>query len=255
MLRGMNKLQQNRRVFGLAVLAFVSLLAVPAVAAANVKVKNNAFMYNGVRYFRGKAENIRLGSFGQKKTPLTQANYLQVHNQVAPGNLSKVKVHFSGPYSIDWNKVSNTDIGANVTFIKNNGAKGSLSREAAKSANLKLVKIHMNKGTIVNLLNKHAGAARNYLANEGNDGRVVGEVWVVMEGNLASQVTTSGSVSASGSQGGIKVDIKAGGSSNKTTSITLPPESTFAYLMYKVKKWKDKKTVVVDLEDDQHGPF
>ena len=55
----------------------------------NIKISNAAFLYNGKRYFRGNSENIRIGSYGDKKTPLTQTNYLQVQNNITNENLTK----------------------------------------------------------------------------------------------------------------------------------------------------------------------
>ena len=77
-----------------------------------------------------------------------------------------------------------------------------------------------------------------------------------MEAKIAEEIINSGSVNVSGSQKGVKFDVKAKGSSKTTTSFTLPAGSTFAYLMHKVKKWnkkKGKKTTIKDMEDDQYG--
>ncbi len=239
-----------------AALAAVSLFALPAFAA-DLKISKSAFAYGGTRYYRGKAENVRLGSYGEKKTPVGQTNYLAVQNHITQANLAKVKVGIAGPFPMEWSKYSKTDVeaGLSTKYVKAGGATATLSHEAAKSANLKLVKFYLNEGELRKLLNNHADGARNYLADEGNDGRVVSEVWVVMEGTLASQVTTSGSVSGSGTANGLQIDVKASTSSTTTTKITLPPDTTFAYMMHKVKKWEDKKTRVGDLEDDQHGMF
>lgn len=257
MIRRLKKMLPSGRYLGLMLLAFVCLFAVPTEANPNMKVKKNAFQFSGVRYFRNKAENVRLGTYGDKKTPLTQGNYLADQGHITPANLSKVNVGISGPYSIDWGKYSRTEVeaGGKTMYVDAAGAKAELTHSVAKSANLKLVKFHLAEGALKRLLNQHANGARTYLAKEGNSGRVVSEVWVVMDGKLASEVTTGGSVSASAAAGGIKIDIKIGSSTTTTKSVTLPPNTTFAYLMHKVKKWNKGKTKVEDLEDDQHGPF
>lgn len=247
-----NRLFNSRLHLFLVVLGMV-LWTVPAVAGKDVKVTSAAFKYDAIRYFRGKAENVNLGSYGQKKTPIGKTNYLAVQDDIGKVQIAKVKVKISGPYSVDWSKFSNTDINAGIKYLDAAGATGSFNRNAAKSANLKLVKFSIDEGQLKKLLNKHAGAARKYLKKEGGDGRVVSEVWVAMEATLASQVTNGGSVTGTAGADGLKVTVGASGSSTSQSSVTIPPNTTFAYLLHKVKKWK--KDNVDNLEDDQHGSF
>ena len=250
----------NGYVFGLTLtvaLAALGTLVVPATASAvtNVKLTKVAFKKDGIRYYRGKAENVKLCSYGEKKTPITQANYLAVQNNVPGDNLAQVSVQISGPFGINWSKYSTTDLSASISYLKAGGVKGTFTRAAAMSANLKLVKFHLNEGALEKLLNNHASGARKYLADEGADGRIVSEVWVVMEADLASDVTTGGSVTGTGTGGGFKVKLGGSTSSTVGSTITIPPGTTFAYLLHKVKKWNQGKTKVENMEDDQHGPF
>lgn len=250
------KNSRQRVLLCLAITGITGMMLGSAPArAADVKLTNAAFKYGGVNYFRGKAENVNLCSDGEKKTPVGQVNYLAVQGQVPRGKLGDVTVKISGPYTIEWSKYSNTDVNASIKYLKVGGGTGTFSREAAKSANLKLVKFSLDEGQLKRLLNKYADSVRNYLADEGRDGRIVSEVWVVMEANLASQVTTGGSVKGEGSGGGFKVEVAASGSSTTKTSITVPPNTTFAYLLHKVKDWSKGKETIEDMEDDQHGPF
>jgi hypothetical protein len=235
----------------LAALA-VMLFALPA-SAGETEVKKDEFKYGGIRYFRGKAENVRLGSYGEKKTPVGQANYLAVEKNIKNEHFEGSIVKTAGPVSIDWDKVSEAELeaGGSVKYIKA-GGKATLTRKAAKSAKLKLVKFFVNAGALKGVLNKEADGARNYLAKEGRDGRVAGEVWVVMEAELAEKVTTGGSLNAKASDGGLAVSVGGSGSSTTTTTITIAADTTFAYLLFKPKFDKDKKKIE-DLEDDQSG--
>lgn len=250
----------TRSTFGLTLtiaLAALGTFAVPTTANAvtTVKLSKSAFSYSGVRYYRGKAENVKLCSYGEKKTPITQANYLAVQNTVTGANLSKVAVQIDGPFPIEWSKFSDIDVNGSVNYLKVGGGTGSFNRSVAMKANLKLVKFHLAEGPLTNLLNKHASGARNHLAKEGADGRIVSEIWVVMEAKLASDVANGGSVTGAGTGGGFKVQLAGSGSSKVKTTITVPPGTTFAYLLHKVKKWNKGKTKVENMEDDQHGPF
>lgn len=55
----------------------------------------------------------------------------------------------------------------------------------------------------------------------------------------------------------VKYLTAAGGKASFThqaaKKVSTAPDTTFAYLMHKVKKWRDKKTEIADLEDDMAG--
>lgn len=241
-----------RKPASLLAVLFVLLVGVGAYAAS-VVITQSKFKYNGAAYFRAKSENINLASYGEKKTPVGKPNYLAVQNDVSRSHLGKVKVKISGPYSIDWARQSNTNVNASIKYVNSAGGTGSFSRNAAKSANLKLVKFSLDEGQLKKLLNNHASGARNYLKGEGKDGRIVSEVWVAMDAKLAENIESCGSVTGTGTGGGFKVSINTRSCRTTTSSVTIPPNTTFAYLMHKVKKWNKKKTRVKDLEDDTKG--
>ncbi len=108
------------------------------------------------------------------------------------------------------------------------------------------------------MLNNDAGGARSYLAREGTDGRVVSEVWVVVEGKLAEAFDTAassgGSVSASLTKAlSLQLSANHEGSQSGSATIELDPGSTFAFLMHKVKDWDRGKDRILDMEDDRKG--
>jgi hypothetical protein len=55
-----------------------------------VVIKPNHFTYNGIAYFRGNADTVRLGAYGEKRTPLTKANYLEVKGMVPAPKLDAI---------------------------------------------------------------------------------------------------------------------------------------------------------------------
>ncbi|MBN2529594.1 MAG: hypothetical protein JXR76_24610 [Deltaproteobacteria bacterium] len=245
-------MSKARSIFVMTVVGAV-LFAVPAIAGKDVKITSAAFKYNGVRYFRGKAENVNLASYGEKKTPVGQPNYLEVEDDIGRAMLGKIKVKISGPYDVDWSRYSKADISAGIKYLMVGGGTGSFSHESAKSAKLKLVKMSIDEGQLKKLLNDHAQKVKAYMKSEGKDARIVSEVWIAMEAQLASDVTNGGAVTGSGGANGITVEVSASGSSKNTSSVTIPENTTFAYLLHKVKKWK--KDTISNMEDDQHGAF
>jgi len=249
-----------KSIGGIAAVALFSL-AMPALAQAEeVDVKTAYFKYGAIKYFRGKAENVELGSYGQKKEPITSTNYLAVQSRITADNLKA----YANPrtvtkVTVDWSKYSKTDVEAGVSlkyFVYNGSTSVSGSYEKFKSAKLKLVKIVIDEGPMITTLN-HAGTARDYMKQEGGDARVVAEVWVAMDAQLAEHFVNSTvfELSGGGSAEAIKVTgkLQVGSTGSGSQTITISKGTTFAYLLMKVKEWNSGKTQIVDLEDDMSG--
>lgn len=222
-----------------------------------INITDSKFVYSGKSYFRGGCEDINLVSFGEKKTPFLKAPYLYVAGTVTAEKLGKVNVTVSGPYSIEWEKFSDSDVNVGIKYLTAAGGQVGFSRNAAKSANLVLMKLSLVTNPLKTLLNDYANVARNFLKEEGNDARIVSDAWIVMEAQLASKVTTGGSVSVSAPLGTSGFTLEVGGSTSSTTStkVQIPENTCFAYLLNKVKKWNkvDGKWEVEELEDDTTG--
>lgn len=222
-----------------------------------VKISDSKFVYNGKSYFRGGSEDVNFLSFGEKKTPVNRPNYLNVDGTVRPKNTKKVKINLTGPYEIQWEKFSDSEVNVGIKYLTLAGGTVGFSRKAAKNANLKLMKLTIGESQLEKLLNDHANIARRSLEEEGKDGRIASGVWIVVEAQLASTISQGGSVSANVPIGtsGFSLEVGASGSSTTTTKIDVPTNTTFAYLLHKVKKWEKKKGVkyVKDLEDDMQG--
>jgi hypothetical protein len=123
----------------------------------------------------------------------------------------------------------------------------------AKSAKLELVKFGINEGPLTTLLNKDADGARHYLAEEGADGRIVSEIWVLMKGELAEHFATSGTIEASVGTTAADLELTATGGTHGSQTVTISAGTTFAYLLHKVKEWNKDKTQIENLEDDRKG--
>ena len=57
----------------------------------NVVVKENHLTFGGVAYFRAHAEEVEIGSIGEKRKPLFKQNYLEVKDRliIPDGNIVK----------------------------------------------------------------------------------------------------------------------------------------------------------------------
>lgn len=227
--------------------------------ASEAKVTKHYLEIGSTKYFRGKAENVELCSYGEKKDPFGANAYLAVQAKVKREHLAG-KVQEVPPVTVDWDHASKGDVEINGSvkyFGLNAKTAKSASYEKAKSGHLELAKFFINEGPLKTMLNQDAGGARNYLAEEGADGRIVSEIWVAMEAELAEHFRTAASTtsSASGSVGGAEaaLEITASGGTHGSQTISISPGTTFAYLLHKVKDWNKGKTKIEDLEDDRKG--
>ena len=117
---------------------------------ANVVVKSNHLTFGGKQYFRGGAEDVLLGSFGEKKTPLTKQNYLEVQGTIPA---SKLKVRSATECTIDFTNsdtfaVSHSGVAEGV--IDGVPVKASVSGNASvdfgSKGHLRLVKLIVENG-------------------------------------------------------------------------------------------------------------
>lgn len=229
---------------------FVALL-LPAVAfAQGAVIKDNHLKYNGKTYFRAGSEDVLIGSYGEKKTPLTKSNYLEVQDRIP---VPKLKIREAVTVDIDFKQSTKTDIEANIN--KSVVFKGSVNTgyEALKAGTLKLVKLVIENEDVKDAINASPKVIED-LKVYGNDSRVCHQVFVVLEATIADAITSATNFDVSGTDGSTKISVSGGTSKSSTTVITLSPGSTFAYGIVKLdwdanqkKNWKK----VVKATDDQ----
>jgi hypothetical protein len=221
----------------------------------SVKITDHYFEYNSQKYFRGNAHLLEIGTYGEKKNPLGSNSYLDPQNKVKREHMVN-RVTKGLTAGINWNEASQKDVEVNgqvkVFGIGVSTAVG-YTFSKVKSAKLKLYNLFINEGPLKAMLNGDASGARKYLADEGNDGRILSEVWVLMEGTLAEHFDTSTTIAAAVSVSGINLDITAKGGKSGSQTITLSAGTIFAYKMHKVKDWNKEKTQIEDMEADYYG--
>ncbi|MBB2941073.1 hypothetical protein FB565_000777 [Actinoplanes lutulentus] len=224
------------------------------------RVAKHTFVYNGERYFRDKSEDIVMCSYGEKEDPLGTKASLNVTDHVERA-LLKGRVHYVTTADVEWERQAKAEVEADgglKYFTAAASGTASFSYERAKTAKLKLAKFVIDEGPLQELLNKDAGKARKFLAQEGGDGRIVSTIWVVVEAVIAESFAAAGK-----STGAIEAEVlsatkmrltvKKSGSASGSTTIIWEPGTTFAYLMHKVGKWNKGKTQVDELVIDAKG--
>jgi|SRR4051812_23180739 len=220
------------------------------------KITVHYLEYDNMKYFRENALSVETGSYGNKIDPFGPRAYLDPHAKIKADNLAG-KVDFVTAGGFDWQQTSSADIGLNGSlpvFGMNGSAAVNFSYEKAKNEKVTVAYFQISEAKLLAMLNKDADGARKYLAGEGDDGRVCSGVWLWTEAELAETFQTSVSVTASVASGSSGLSITAKGGKNGVQTITVLPGSTCAYMLYKVKKWKDKdKTQVEEIESDFKG--
>jgi len=227
---------------------------------ANVAVHEAHLKYGGVCYYRGHAEEIELGSIGEKRTPILKQNYLEPKDRLPVVNLKGVK---STIVEIDSSTLSQSELGAKVSAIvpvSGVPVPVKLGADAAfkqmKTNQLKLVKFSIETGDIVRAIND-SPAKRTLLIDWGNDARVAHQVFLVMDATTARAFDNNVSVELSvGVDGVFSATVGGGSSSSGKTTVKYAKDSTFAYLLCKID-WdaNQKKNInkAVDCDDDQWG--
>ncbi len=220
---------------------------------ADAIVKDNHLHFLGKNYFRGGAEGVQLWSYGEKHSPLTQTNYLEVQGRL---QVQKPKIRKAAVVTIDFDRTTEKNLLANinVSLVFKGGSKSAY--EDLKTGKLKLVKFEVANEEIISAANASPEALER-LIDYGNDARIVDEIFVVMEARLANSFASSNSFDISLSVGAIKITAEFGAGANGNASITLSKGMTFAYGMLKLD-WdanqKKNKTRITKVTDDQWGP-
>ena len=218
------------------------------------RITEHYFEYGVMKYFRENAHNVQIGSFGRKHDPIGARAYLEVEDHVNTEYLEG-PVRYTTTASIDWSETTGADVGGNFVFkFFGLGRKGTLNADfgQAKAAKLQLMNIGMDEGPLKDMLNHHATAAREFLADK-HDGRIVSEVWIVLEAELANHFSAYADASTSVQAFGSSVEVSAKGGRHGTQTISISPGTIFAYKLHKVTNWSKGKKQIEDMADDYKG--
>ncbi len=224
-----------------------------------MKLTKHMIEINGMKYFRGNAHLINLGSAVQKKDPIGPKAYVDPYKHINKDQVEAYIANQNYSVDIDFSKFSQSDVEVNGK-AKVYGVKGSAgvsySYSKLKTAKLGLLNFNLTASQVKKLINNNKGVF-NYLKDEGSDGRLISEIWVVTEAEITEAIDTNGALSVGAKfNKNNKLDVKLRLKSNKTHTITISEGSVFAYKMHKVKDWdkrRKKATKVTKVEADYKG--
>jgi hypothetical protein len=219
------------------------------------KITEHYFEFDNRKYHRGNAHDVELGTYGQKKDPIGPDSYLAPQNKVKSEYLEG-RARYKTRVKVNWNETTKAAVEAQAIlkyFSLGKEAALSFNYEKAKDAKLELISLAIDEGPLKTMLNKDADGARNFLADEGNDGRIVSEVWIVVDAELGEHFATYGSASAAVRAAGSSVTVTVTGGKQGSQTVNVSKGTTFAYELYKVKDWDQGKKQILDMEDDYKG--
>ena len=224
-----------------------------------MKLTKHMVEINGMKYFRGNAHLVNLGTVGKKYDPIGAKAYLDPERNI---NRDKIEAYIKDQnYAVDINfsKYTQGDLEVNgkvkVYGVKLSGS-SSYSYSKLKTAKLSLLNFHLNEAQLKRLINNNSSVF-NFLKNEGNDARIVSEIWIVVEAEIAEAVDLSRTINVGAKfNKNNKLDVQFNLKSGKNHTISISTGSVFAYKMHKVKdydKRRKKATKVTDLTVDYKG--
>ena len=99
--------------------------------------------FNGINYFRGGAEEVDLGDYGEKREPVFGANYLSVYKNIP---FKKLKINDVTEVFINFKTTTESDITAG--FMKNviGASGGNLYKRGPKAAPAEVLRRHGRHG-------------------------------------------------------------------------------------------------------------
>lgn len=212
-------------------LATVMAPSAPAWAGFT-EISASTLKFEGVRYWRKKASEAKLGAVGRKMTPAAGKNYFQ-KIQDAPGGIYDVTV--DGRTTITTSEARKW----NVTPAHSN-VSGSVGGSGSYKGTLTAYKMRIDlgnrKGDLRYETNRHHKHLEAVKA-EGNKARLISAVWVLVEGDESKKECYSGDLTVS--NGTMSVKTSASGCSSSTW--TIEPGSIIAYEMVKVDEWNNEE--------------
>lgn len=216
-------------------------------------ITEHCFEFGAMKYFRGNAHLVEIGTYGEKKDPIGAKAYLDTEGTVNREYLAP-RVDKGKPVGVAWEQTTKAELEVNglvPVFGLNISAAGAYGHGEVKAADLKLFNLSIAETPLKQMLNNDAVNVRKFFAAQGNSARIVSEVWVVMEAELAEHFNTSGAITVGVK--GVDMNVTAKGGKHGTQTITLSKGSVFAYKLHKVKDWNKDKTQILGMEADYKG--
>jgi hypothetical protein len=186
--------------------------------ATDAEICDNHFRFEGIAYFRGHADAVQLGDAGEKRQPASQPSHLAVQACVARDKLAIGRATLIDVHAIAF---SGSDIGTSVV-VPGVGTLGASTLALETPAEDIVAAADESPAVIAALV------------RAGSKGRLVHQVFVILEMKTALHFTCASSFEANGA--GTAWSITGTRADGSRTVLTIVPGTTFAYLLLKPKR-------------------
>ncbi len=211
-------------------------------------IKEQHIKVAGIKFFKGNAPVMEIGCYGEKRTPVLSANYLEKQDRLPAPKLDG-RIKQATTVEIDTSKTSKSDFLANINVLGVFGVNSDTAWKRAKDGYYKLVWLTIDLADLKKAFNE-AAQARNNLASYGGDARAVSQVFIALEAKEATRVASGTRFEVSLKAGILNVNVKGGSNSSSGTDVSLAPGTCYAYLLAK-PDWNKGKTEIEKFTDDQ----
>lgn len=217
--------------------------------SVSIQFSKSHLSVQNVRFFTTGAASVELGSWGEKKEPLTQANYLMVIDRVPAG---KLKIRKSLDLAIDSSTLTEGNLGAGLTVPGLGRLGAGVAVDKLRREELRLVMLEVLPGDMAEAVNSSPKVIEG-LREVGHDGRIAHKVIVALDASTTEALRVAASVSAEVADGNFRV--RFGGSTGSSSTVSFE-SATLAYLLLK-PEWnasqKKNWTRMVGGEDDRQS--
>ncbi len=216
-----------------------------------IKFAKSYLQVENVRFFTTGASSVELGSWGEKKTPLTQPNYLMVMDRVPA---AKLKVRKSLDLRIDSATLTEANLGAGLSVLGLGKLNAGVAADKLRREEVRLIMLEVLPADMADAVNSSPKVIEGF-RNVGNDGRLVHKIIVAADAKTADSFAVAGSISAEVDAGIFKIKLGGGAGTSGGTTVSFD-QATVGYLLLEPKFDANQKknwTRMVGSDDDRQS--
>jgi hypothetical protein len=193
--------------------------------AADAAVRKDHFHFDGTDYFRGRAAAVQLGDVGEKMRPASGHSHLAVQARLPSDTLALERVTRIDLQGV---AVRGSDINVDITVPEVGSLGASTVARLLGDKTLCLVKLNAAPHDVIAAANA-CGAALDVLSRASKGGRLVHQIFVVLQTATAQDLSQATRWSFSG----VDADcvLTGFGEDGHRSVVVLASGATFAYLL------------------------
>lgn len=236
------------------IISAILISASSLASAGEFEIKKNSVTLGGKKFFRYSAQEVSLGDWGRKRSPVVGKRGLDRVDSLRPALKGNVKK--SGLYTAK--NVSKSSLNVKGSFSVPTdawGLEGDDFFELVKEKRCKFREVHVEN---LSKLAKEINEKKRWInaMKEHNDARVVTSAIYVTECQLTQEMIARHQGKFNGLLKGQKLEIVSDAALEKSDVIEIPSRAVIAYALHAPKwdkKQKKNRTKIVSWTPDKKG--